>query len=116
MIVEHSVLLERTNERWFCVLDQAHDMLLNDAQVAAISRAVSEHIGSSVQMSIVIGSIASETPAARALRINALRQQHAQSVLESDKNVRSLLDVFDGRLEGVSPVSADRTGNRTEQQ
>ena len=49
MIVENSVLVERRDDLLVLCLDQAHDTLLNDGHVLAISRAVTDHLGRTVK-------------------------------------------------------------------
>jgi DNA polymerase-3 subunit gamma/tau len=110
MIVEHSVYVGRSEDCYQLVLDQAHDMLLGEAQVAAIGRAITEHTGAEVKVSIRTGTILTETPAARSVRLKALRQAEAEKAMESDAAVQSLLTAFGGQLDGVRPTEADDQG------
>jgi DNA polymerase-3 subunit gamma/tau len=81
-------------------------MLLGEAQVQSIQRALSEHAGRPVKLVIEPGEPDVETPAARRARITAERQRAAESLLESDETVQSLLAEFGGRLDEVQPLEA----------
>jgi DNA polymerase-3 subunit gamma/tau len=106
MLAEHSVARRLDATRVELVLDPAHDMLLGEAQVQSIQRALSEHAGRPVKLVIEPGEPDVETPAARRARITAERQRAAESLLESDETVQSLLAEFGGRLDEVQPLEA----------
>jgi len=66
-----------------------------------------------VKVSIAPGAIEIETPADRRARIVKERQQAAETLLESDETVRTLLTEFDGRLEEVQPLEPAAQPGRT---
>ena len=99
MIAEHGIGTCLEDGTWRLVLDTDHDTLLNDAQVENIRRALSEHLGTAIEFVVVVGDPGAETPARRRERIALERQQRAVAALESDQNVQSLLEEFDGRLD-----------------
>ena len=85
-------------------LDPAHDTLLNDAQQAAIQRAVTQVLGAPCQLEVRVAPVANETPAARRDRLARERQQAAEQIMQSDPTVQALLKDFGGRLETVVPA------------
>ncbi|MGE0624910.1 MAG: DNA polymerase III subunit gamma/tau [Pseudomonadales bacterium] len=113
MLAEHSVARRIDPQGVDLILDPAHDTLLGDAQVKAIERALADHFGHPVAVTIAPGPIAAETPADRRARLSKERQQAAESLLESDETVRTLLDEFGGRLEEVLPLETT-TGRSVE--
>lgn len=98
MIAEHGIGTRLADGTWRIVLDTDHDTLLNDAQVENIRRALSEHLGRSIELEVDVGDPGAETPARRRERIALERQQRAVDALESDQNVQTLLAEFDGQL------------------
>ena len=99
MIAEHGIGTRLEDGTWRLVLDTDHDTLLNDTQVRNVRRAMSEHLGKSIELEVAVGDPGAETPAQRRERIALERQQRAVAALESDENVQSLLEEFDGRLD-----------------
>ena len=108
MIAEHTVVRADRGETLELVLDNAHDTLLNDAQSAAIERALAQRLGKELRLQIAPGVAQVETPAARFSRQQAERQQQAEKMLESDPVVKSLLSDFGGKLDGVAPVAEEK--------
>jgi DNA polymerase III subunit gamma/tau len=103
MIAEHSQLVDHRDDVYRLRLDSAHDTLLSDAPVAALERALARR-GRPVRVQVEIGAPSEETPAQRFQRLRVERQQAAERTLAGDRTVRTLLDEFGGRLEGVSPI------------
>lgn len=86
------------------MLDRAHDMLLSDAQVQAVERAVQIQQGRSLLVTMVTGLAQSATPAQRNAQLAAAKQSQAEQSLASDSTVQSLLAEFDARVERVTPI------------
>ena len=99
MIAEHGIGRRMSDGTWRLVLDTDHDTLLNDSQAETIRRALSEHLGGSIELEVEVGDPGAETPARRRERVVRERQQRAIAALESDQNVQSLLAEFDGQLD-----------------
>ena len=108
MIAEHTVVLADEDGTLELVLDDAHDTLLNDAQSAAIQRALVAHLKKDIRVRIAPGVVQGETPAQRRTRLHEQRQQAAQQVLESDHTVQSLISEFGGKLHAVTPVEEEK--------
>ena len=104
MLAEHSVAVEIASDRIELVLDRAPDTLLSDAQVRTIERALSDHFGHPVALTIEPGEVTEETPADRRARISAERQRDAEALMGADENVQSLVSAFDGRIDEIQPL------------
>ncbi len=104
MIAEHTVVQADQGHTLELVLDGAHDTLLNDAQSAAIERALTERLAKDVRVQIGSGVVHAETPAQRWARIRAQRQRDAEQILETDQTVQTLLSEFGGKLDSVTPL------------
>ncbi len=104
MIAEHSVVGSHEGDRLQLILDGAHDTLLNSAQQATLQRALRVRLGSDLVLEIEPGTVTAETPAQRAARVAAERQQEAEQTLKRDGVVQSLLNEFDGTLGDVQPM------------
>ncbi len=104
VIAQRTVLVTQTDTHMELVLDAAHDTLLNDNHAAGLGRAVSEALGTSVDVSIRVGEPAEETPADAADRLRRERQLEAEARVREDATVQSLLKEFDGRIQAVVPI------------
>ena len=104
MIAEHSLPGNLCAGVLTLLLDKAHDTLLNDAQVAAIERAINSILDTPVTLEIIPEVLNIETPAARRDRLQAERQAEAELTMESDATVQLLVTEFDGKLDAVRPV------------
>jgi DNA polymerase-3 subunit gamma/tau len=107
MIAEHTVVRVDEGGTLDLLLDDAHDTLLNDAQSAAIQRALAKRLDREIRLRIAPGVVGEETPAQRWARLQADRQRNAEQTLEADPTVRSLLSEFGGTLDGVTPVEEE---------
>ena len=112
-VAEHSLPIERRANEWRLVLDRKHASLLSGADTGGIERALSEALGEPVHLEIGVGEPEHETPAMRSDRLARERQVAARRDLEENPTVRSLLELFDGKLEDVRPLEAAATGENS---
>lgn len=81
-------------------LEPSQRALHNKKWEAALAKALSEHFGHAVRLSIQLdGSTGGETPLAAQQRRDQERQTEAQAAIEGDANVQALLERFGGRIE-----------------
>ncbi len=87
-------------------LEPSQRALHNKKWEEALGKALSEHLGRPLRLSIQLGSSGGETPMAAQQRRGQERQNEAQASIENDSNVQSILDRFDGRIEpgSIQPV------------
>lgn len=84
--------------RLLLTLDVKHEHLLNKERQAGLARAISEHYGQTIAVSIEVGVAEEETPAAEKARISAEQQQAAIETIENDPYVRDMIDRFDATV------------------
>ncbi len=104
MLLEHSALQALDGDVLHVVLDSRHDTLLNDAQVQAMERALTEVLGRSLRIDLQVGTPAYETPALRLARLQKERQQEAERAIQEDATVQALLRDFGGTVQRVQPL------------
>ena len=107
MIAENSILHKHTSDTVELVLDPAHDTLLNDSQKERLEKALCSFLGENIKLSIVVRDITSETIATKREKDERKRQEDATQSLQEDPAVQSLLETFDGVLDGGTPSSKD---------
>jgi len=79
-------------------LDEVGAPMLNPEREKQMQEALSGYFGRPVNLSIEISSYEGETPAQRQQRLQQERQREAETAIENDENVRSLLDAFDATV------------------
>ena len=80
------------------LLQQEHEILYQPQCDERIAAALATRFGHAVTVRVRPGRVEGETPAARAARIAAERQQQAVTAIEADANVRLLMENFSGKL------------------
>ena len=91
--------LESAGEsNWELTLNKAHASLWSELHEARIGQALRQFFGRNLQVSVKVGKTREETPAEAREREMARRQQEAEEAIETDPNIRMLIDTFDGHL------------------
>ncbi|WP_127477520.1 DNA polymerase III subunit gamma/tau [Sulfurivermis fontis] len=88
-------------------LEPSQRALYNKKWEEALAKALSEHLGHAVRLTIHLdGRAGGETPMAAQQRRDQERQAAAQAAIEGDVNVQTLLERFGGRIEpgSVQPL------------
>jgi DNA polymerase-3 subunit gamma/tau len=98
----HCVLKERSAERVHLVLAPAQEHLLKTTQKERLQEAIRTRFGQHMKVQITVEDPDAETPAQRKERETRERQQQAVRSMESDPNVRTLIDMFDATLDKTS--------------
>ena len=80
------------------VLQYGQEILHQPQLDQRIAAALGARFGEPVTVSLRVAETEAETPAERAARLAALRQREAEAVIETDANVRLLLEHFSARL------------------
>ncbi|MFK7913611.1 MAG: DNA polymerase III subunit gamma/tau [Pseudomonadales bacterium] len=104
LLVDHALAQSNQPEKFVLLLDADHDMLLSDAQVAVVQRALSERLGTTVALRITPAVLSQETPAQRNTRLQQERLQAAEAAIAADPTVQRLLQEFGGRVQQVKPL------------
>ena len=105
MIAEHANLQLFDLPQVKLMLDEEHDMLLNDNQTKNLQRALSESLGQPIELTIEVGTLTHESPHQRKQRQIAERQKAAEEQIEKDANVQRLMVEFDAIIEEIRPIS-----------
>ncbi|MBI2995015.1 MAG: DNA polymerase III subunit gamma/tau [Gammaproteobacteria bacterium] len=95
----HCVLKEHTAGRVHLVLAPSKEHLLKTTQKDRLQEAIRVRFGSNVKLIITVEEPPTETVAERKTREESERQDQAVKSLESDSNVRALIDMFDATLD-----------------
>jgi DNA polymerase-3 subunit gamma/tau len=105
-IASHCVLQRVDHDSLHFVIDQANATLFNDSYLERIQDQLSKALSQQLKVTITIGPVQVETPAALKSRMLAESKQHALDSLNSDANVRCLIEEFGATLnpESVAPI------------
>lgn len=98
----HCVLKEHTPEKVHLVLAPSQEHLLKTTQKDRLQEAIRTRFGAHVKLLITVEEPPVETPTERRTREEKDRQAQAVRALESDPNVRTLVDLFDATLDRKS--------------
>jgi DNA polymerase III subunit gamma/tau len=105
-LAANCALQKRDADAIHLTLDAAHSQLHSKQQEERLQQALQEHFGKPLRLVLQVGAPDNETPAQRAAREAAERQQAAQQAIEQDPGVRALQDAFNARIQPdtVRPV------------
>ncbi len=104
-IASHCELISVADDHIELRLDESHATLHNPTHEQRIQRAMSELLGKALQVTVAPGSVTSETPAARRVRLKAERLQQAKDSIYSDEHVQQLVELFAAQVidESIAP-------------
>ena len=105
-LAANCALQKRDADVIYLTLDAAHSQLHSKQQEERLQQALQDHFGAPLRLVLKVGAPDNETPAQRAARETAERQQAAQQAIEQDPSVRALQDAFNARIQPdtVRPV------------
>ena len=108
-LVAHCVMQELTDTQIRLALATTSAPLLNKEREASLREALEAYFGRSLKLHIEVKDVEGESPAAREARLQAERQAAAEAAIESDPNVQSILDAFDGQVRpnSVQPIESN---------
>ena len=106
-IASHCELQERSGKGLQFVLDQAHAALFNPGHSDKLRLAMENYFGHPVSVSVAPGLLCGETPAMRTARLAEQRQAEAVASIESDRQLQTLINRFDGELDHSSIQPTD---------
>lgn len=82
----------------FFVLDESQSAIYGPAHEGRLAVELSVYFGTPVNVAIEVGVVAAETPQSRRARLQEEKQTEATENLQSDPNVRDIMNVFGGVL------------------
>jgi DNA polymerase-3 subunit gamma/tau len=108
-LAENCELLELSDGRVSLRLDARSAFLATSDSEARLKEALSEHLGTSVKLTLKAGEIEGETVAMRRERADAELRRQAEESVRNDPNVQALQDQLGGQVlyDAVRPVGKD---------
>ncbi len=98
-IASHCALANLDESRLSLILDKEHANLFKERHLKKIQDKLSVYFKKEIALLIEIGQPPSETPAQRFARLEATRKIEAQESVDKDKDLKGLMDRFDGKLD-----------------
>ena len=96
----HCIVKEHNEDLIHLELDTAYSQLLTDKQKELLHEALQSHLNHPIRLNITTGVITNaETPAQLQQQQQNERLQAAELAIKSDRNVQSLLETFNARIE-----------------
>jgi len=104
--VANCVLVKQTADFYQLALAPTSAPLWTKGREESLAGALSEYLGRPIKLQVELKEVDGESPAARDLRIQAERQLAAQTAIENDPNVQSLIEAFDAKIQpnSVEPI------------
>ena len=101
-IASHCALVDLDDCRLSLILDKEHANLFKERHLKIIQDSLSAYFKKEISLLIEIDQPPSETPSQRSVRLEAKRQLDAQESVNKDKDLKGLIDRFDGELDPSS--------------
>lgn len=108
LLAVNCALIGREGDEMRLSLDKAAESYLTPARGKALEKALADHFGRKLKLSIIPGEPADETPIQAESRREDESLDAARERLESDPNVKSLIDVFGATLNSDSVRVVDK--------
>jgi DNA polymerase-3 subunit gamma/tau len=97
-LAQNCAFLAREGNRIRLALDPGHRNLLGRERESRLGKALSDYLGSPLQVAVELQGPAEETPAQAQARARDERQQQAVRAIEEDTNVQALREAFEARV------------------
>jgi len=97
-LIMNCALLEQQGDKYTLALEPASAPMLTREREKRIQDAISQAYGRDISITIETRSVESETPAGRQERVASEKQADAESAIENDTNVQSILEAFNGTV------------------
>ncbi|MBL1277884.1 MAG: DNA polymerase III subunit gamma/tau [Ectothiorhodospiraceae bacterium] len=75
-----------------------HKYLLNKSREDGLAKALGQHLGREITLTITLESVSSATPAERQQQRSGERQTQAENMINSDATVQAIVEAFDGQI------------------
>lgn len=105
-IAAHCQLVGRSGDTWTLHLDPGHSALYNENHRLRLQQALVEHIGSPIDLEVLVAAPDQETPAVAAARRKYKRQQEAEASIQQDPLVLGLMRDFAAQIceDSIRPI------------
>ena len=108
LLASNCALLDRRDDEVYLKLDSSAESYLTRAREQALAEALSAHFGETLKVSIDVGEAPRETPMQARSRRESESLAAARESLESDPNVKTIIDVFGATLNSDSVRVVDK--------
>lgn len=104
--VSNCQLVERQGNQFHFVLSHQHTTLYNETHQQRLADLLTDYFAELIHVTITVGDVVGETPAAAAIRRRAERQADAENAIHSDPIVQALIAQFDAviREDSIAPL------------
>ncbi|MDX1482748.1 MAG: DNA polymerase III subunit gamma/tau C-terminal domain-containing protein, partial [Woeseiaceae bacterium] len=108
LLASNCALVERSGNELRLLLDRSAESYLTRTREQTLADALSKHFGESLNVRIEIGEAPAETPMQAQSRRETETLEAARQSLESDPNVKTIIDVFGATLNSDSVRVVDK--------
>lgn len=91
-------LLERHDNALYLMLDEGHSTLFDESHQQRLADVLSQHFLQPITVTIRVGRVTAETPAARSARLKRERQAQALQAMRADPVIQEMIDTFAATL------------------
>jgi DNA polymerase-3 subunit gamma/tau len=105
-LAANCALTQRDGNQFQLTLSPNHKYLLSKSREEGLGKALGQHLGQEVSLTITLETPSDATPAERQQERADLRQNQAESVIGNDTTVQAIMDAFDGQVKpgSVQPI------------
>ncbi|VAX05109.1 DNA polymerase III subunits gamma and tau [hydrothermal vent metagenome] len=106
-LATNCVLSQRDSNSFQLSMSPNHKYLLSKSREEGLAKALGQHLGENVTLSIVLEGASTATPAERQQERVDARQSQAESSIHNDATVQAIVDAFDGQVKpgSVQPLN-----------
>ncbi len=98
-VAEQCVLVQVINNKFELALAPASAPFFNQGREARIQQSLQKLLSGDISLSIKMEAVAGESPSSREQRMGKEKIASAESIIDEDADVKSLLDAFGGHIE-----------------
>ncbi|HHI92604.1 MAG TPA: DNA polymerase III subunit gamma/tau [Gammaproteobacteria bacterium] len=105
-LATNCALTQRDGNNFQLSMSPNHKYLLSKSREEGLTKALSQHLGQSITLNIVLEGASTATPAERQQERVDARQSQAESTISNDATVQAIIEAFDGQVKpgSVQPL------------
>jgi len=105
-LASNCALSQRDDDHFQLTMSPNHKYLLSKSREEGLGKALEQHLGQKITLTITLEGASSATPAERQQERADVRQHQAEAVIDSDTTVQAIMEAFDGQLKpgSVQPI------------
>ncbi|WP_047395409.1 DNA polymerase III subunit gamma/tau [Chitinibacter sp. ZOR0017] len=102
MLAQNAELQHYADDHFMLQVSEEHRAVSGRDYQEKLRLALSEHYGRDIKLTVQIGTLSGETPAAMLVRENAQRQENAVAAIQNDPFIQTLVRDFGGMIDADS--------------